>query len=462
MQLRRYLQPLRCPILGLQRRYRLIPVANDETPGSSATGSSSFGGDLSPPSDYDPFEISRPIPRPTGIGPIEPLLIPHNKDEEIRHTAPLVKVPYWDRPKPKKDWYWFLGRLGTSLIVLGLLMFLFVGYQLWGTGIEEAQSQNSLENRFTQIAVTTTSPPPTSNSPSVTEPPVTTTPTPPEPIVIKEGDPMAIINLPTIGVSKYVVAGVETADLKKGPGHYPGTPFPGELGNASIAGHRTTYGEPFRHLDDLSIGDPIIITDLMGRQFTYLVSNQQIVEATDSWVVATTDRTRAVLTLTTCHPEFSAKQRLIISAELDVTQSEIATNPAAVYIDDVAKTVTLPSSETVSTETVTTEPVTTLVTETPATTTTPTTTSTIPEVLVDEPYEIEGADALSRGWFSDLSAIPQTLLWVFTELLVVIGAWQLAKKNRNRIIGAVVGFVPFVVVLYFVFQNVNRLLPPNL
>ena len=461
MQLRRYLQPLRCPILRLQRRYRLNPVANDETPGSSATGSNSFGGDLSPPSDYDPFEISRPIPRSTGTGPIEPLLIPRNNGEEIRNTAPPVKVPYWDRPKPKKDWYWFLGRLGTSLIVLGLLMFLFVGYQLWGTGIEEAQSQNSLENRFTQIAVTTTSPPPPSISPSVIEPPVTespvtTTPTPPEPIVIKEGDPMAIINLPTIGVSKYVVAGVETADLKKGPGHYPGTPFPGELGNASIAGHRTTYGEPFRHLDDLSIGDPIIITDLMGRQFTYLVSNQQVVEATDSWVVATTDRTKAVLTLTTCHPEFSAKQRLIISAELDVTQSEIAINPAAVYVNEAAETITVPSSETVSTETVTT-----LVAETPVTTTPPTT-STIPEVVVNELNDIEGADALSRGWFSDLSAIPQTLLWVFIELLVVIGAWQLAKKNRNRIIGAVVGFIPFFVVLYFVFQNVNRLLPPNL
>jgi sortase A len=92
----------------------------------------------------------------------------------------------------------------------------------------------------------------------------------------------------------------------------------------------------------------------------------------------------------------------------------------------------------------------------------PATTSTIPEVVVNELNDIEGADALSRGWFSDLSAIPQTLLWVFIELLVVIGAWQLAKKNRNRIIGAVVGFIPFFVVLYFVFQNVNRLLPPNL
>lgn len=428
-------------------------MANDETPGSSATGSS-FGGDLSPPSDYDPFETSRPIPRSAGTGPIEPLLVPRNNGDEIRNPAPPVKVPYWDRPKPKKDWYWFLGRLGTSLIVLGLLMFLFVGYQLWGTGIEEAQSQNSLENRFTQIAVTTTSPPPTSISPSVikppvTESPVTTTPTPPEPIVIKEGDPMAIINLPTIGVSKYVVAGVETADLKKGPGHYPGTPFPGELGNASIAGHRTTYGEPFRHLDDLSIGDPIIITDLMGRQFTYLVSNQQVVEATDSWVVATTDRTKAVLTLTTCHPEFSAKQRLIISAELDITQSEIATNAAAVYVDIAAETITVPSSEVVTSEA-------------PTMVVPETTMTTVPAIIVDDSSNSESADALSRGWFSDFSAIPQTLLWVFIELLVVIGAWQLAKKNRNRFIGAVVGFIPFFVVLYFVFQNVNRLLPPNL
>lgn len=428
-------------------------MANDETPGSSATGSS-FGGDLSPPSDYDPFETSRPIPRSTGSGPIEPLLVPRNNGDERPPAVPVAKVPYWDRPKPKKDWYWFLGRLGTSLIVLGLLMFLFVGYQLWGTGIEEAQSQNSLESRFTQIAVTTTPPPPTSISPSVIEPPVTespvtTTPTPPEPIVIKEGDPMAIINLPTIGVSKYVVAGVETADLKKGPGHYPGTPFPGELGNASIAGHRTTYGEPFRHLDDLSIGDPIIITDLMGRQFTYLVSNQQVVEATDSWVVATTDRTKAVLTLTTCHPEFSAKQRLIISAELDITQSEIATNSAAVYVDKAAETITVPSSEVVTSEA-------------PTMVVPETTMTTVPAIIVDDSSNSESADALSRGWFSDFSAIPQTLLWVFIELLVVIGAWQLAKKNRNRVIGAVVGFIPFFVVLYFVFQNVNRLLPPNL
>jgi sortase A len=382
--------------------------------------------------------------------------MPRNNGDERLPAVPVAKVPYWDRPKPKKDWYWFLGRLGSSLIIVGLLMFLFVGYQLWGTGIEEAQSQNKLESVFTEIAVTTTSTPSTSVAPSISEPPVTTTIAPPDPVMINEGDPIAIIDIPNIGVTKYVVAGVQTADLKKGPGHYPETPFPGELGNASIAGHRTTYGEPFRHLDDLSIGDPIIITDLMGRKFTYLVSNQQVVEATDSWVVATTDPTKAILTLTTCHPEFSAKQRLIISAELDLTQSDIAASPAAMYADEVIDTTTVPS-----TEVVTSEAPTIVVPET-TTAPTATTSTTIPAIIVDDSFNSESADALSRGWFSDLSAIPQTLLWGFIELLVVFGAWQLAKKNRNRIIGAAAGFIPFFVVLYFVFQNVNRLLPPNL
>jgi sortase A len=330
-------------------------------------------------------------------------------------------------------------------------MFLFVGYQLWGTGIEEAQSQNKLEDRFTEIAATTTSLPPTSISPAITEPAVTTTLTPPQPVVIKEGDPMAIIDLPTIGVSKYVVAGVETADLKKGPGHYPGTPFPGELGNASIAGHRTTYGEPFRHLDDLNIGDPIIVTDLLGRKFTYLVSNQQVVGASDSWVVATTDPTKAILTLTTCHPEFSAKQRLIVSAELDVTQSEIATNPAAVYTDDADTDTNRDSEAFTDTTTIPTNTI-----------GSPEVSTTNPATVMDDSSITEGADALSRGWFSEPSAIPHTLLWLLFELLIVLGGWQVAKKFRNRIIGAVVGFIPFFVVLYFVFQNVNRLLPPNL
>ena len=135
-----------------------------------------------------------------------------------------------------------------------------------------------------------------------------------------------------------------------------------------------------------------------------------------------------------------------------MTQSGIAPSPAAIYAKNTSGTTSDPSPEVVTTEVSTTD-----VTETPTTTTT-----TTPEIFVDDSIDSESADALSRGWFSDLSAIPQTLLWGLLELLIVMGAWRVAKKFRNRIIGAAVGFIPFFVVLYFVFQNVNRLLPPNL
>jgi sortase A len=127
------------------------------------------------------------------------------------------------------------------------------------------------------------------------------------------------------------------------------------------------------------------------------------------------------------------------------------------YADEIVDTTTVPS-----TEVVTSEAPTIVVPETTTAPTATTTTTTAPEILVDGSIDSESADALSRGWFSDLSAIPQTLLWGLLELLIVMGAWRVAKKFRNRIIGAAVGFIPFFVVLYFVFQNVNRLLPPNL
>lgn len=348
-----------------------------------------------------------------------------------------TKVPYWDRPKPRRDLHWFLGRLGTSLIVLGVLIFLFVGYQLWGTGIEAAQSQNRLEDQFGDIAQTTTSTPSGTSDPEPA----------PDPVVVQNGDAMAILEMPTLGVTKYVVAGVETADLKKGPGHYPYTAFPGELGNAAIAGHRTTYGEPFRQLDELAPGDPIIVTDLLGRTFVYKVTEQRIVQPEDSWVVDTVDPTVATLTLTTCHPEFSARQRLIVFATLDTSQSTPADTPAAVYaanvgltsgLDDLGSTTSEPTSTVVAT----TEP----------------DAGPVPGDSGSRPDD----DVFDKGWFSDSDAYPHVAGWVLLEVLIVLGAWQVAKRFRNRAIGAAVGVLPFLVTLYFVFQNVNRLLPPNL
>ena len=132
---------------------------------------------------------------------------------------------------------------------------------------------------------------------SLPEVPAATT-TPPEAAAtsglppIAEGDPIARIEMPSIGVDKIVVAGVDKNDLKKGPGHYPETPMPGQLGNSAIAGHRTTFGQPFFDVDKLETGDEIVVTTLAGR-YVYRVTGQQIVSPSDYQVISTTDPTRA-------------------------------------------------------------------------------------------------------------------------------------------------------------------------
>ena len=245
----------------------------------------------------------------------------------------------FDRPPPPHDWRWWVGGVGKTLIATGLLLFGFVAYQLWGTGIETARAQNSLENEFEELLAGT---PPSTPPTSTESPPVASTvdtvpaePTsdstvpaasPPDTSAaatlppIAEGDPIARIEMPRIGVDKIVVAGVEKNDLKKGPGHYPETPMPGQLGNSAIAGHRTTFGQPFFDVDKLDDGDEIILTTLTGR-YVYRVTGQQIVSPSDYQVVATTDPTRATLTLTSCHPKYTARERIIIFAELDPTAS---------------------------------------------------------------------------------------------------------------------------------------------
>lgn len=215
-----------------------------------------------------------------------------------------------------------LAGTGKVLITLGLLILLFVAYQLWGTGLYTARAQNQLESDFQKAlrAVGTTTPqfpvtstPPT--SPNGATPTTTAPALPPSPPPTAEGDAVAHIVIPKIGVDDYVVQGVDEADLRKGPGHYPVTPLPGQQGNAAIAGHRTTYGAPFGGLDDLEPGDLIEITTLQGR-FEYTIY-EKLVVSPNQFEVLDPDPTRpATLTLTTCHPKYSAAQRLVIKAEL--------------------------------------------------------------------------------------------------------------------------------------------------
>src|SRR5206468_2192323 len=163
--------------------------------------------------------------------------------------------------------------VGRALIFLGVLILLFVAYQLWGTGISEARDQHRLKQEFKTVQQ---APPPTSR---VALPP------PPE------GDAVAIIEIPKINVSKAVVQGVGTEDLKKGPGHYPSTPMPGEKGNAAIAGHRTTYGHPFYDLDALKPGDDIFISTRAGK-FQYKVDHSMNVDPHDVAVLDPTPDNR--------------------------------------------------------------------------------------------------------------------------------------------------------------------------
>jgi sortase A len=125
---------------------------------------------------------------------------------------------------------------------------------------------------------------------------------------------VGLIRIPKIGVDKAIVEGTGTSDLRQGPGHYGGTPLPGQPGNAAIAGHRTTYGAPFYNLNQLGQGDRVLVTTQQGT-FRYDVVRSLVVPPSDVSVIAPTPANE--LTLTTCTPRFSASQRLIVQASLD-------------------------------------------------------------------------------------------------------------------------------------------------
>jgi len=206
--------------------------------------------------------------------------------------------------------------LGKTCVAAGLLILAFVAYQLWGTGIAEARSQATLKKQFAAIAPTTTAPA-TTAAPGVSAPP-TTAPLATTALVLPPpptGSAVAIIKIPKIGVDAAVVEGVGTSDLEKGPGHYPGSPLPGQAGNAAIAGHRTTYGAPFYRLNELKPGDDIIIsTRDSPKPWVYQVMFSHTVDPSDVSVLDPTPDNR--LTLTTCTPRFSASQRLIVVSRL--------------------------------------------------------------------------------------------------------------------------------------------------
>ena len=127
-------------------------------------------------------------------------------------------------------------------------------------------------------------------------------------------DVVGRLTLLSANINHYVVFGASTDQLQYGPGFILGTSLPGNGGNFAIAGHRTTYGAPFGDLDKVNIGDNIFF-QTNSNQYKYLVVDKLIVQADENYVLENFGDDR--ITLSTCHPKFSAKQRLIVVGQLE-------------------------------------------------------------------------------------------------------------------------------------------------
>ena len=172
----------------------------------------------------------------------------------------------------------------------------------------EPFSTDALDPTTTTAAVplTTTTPPPRPIDP----------PTrwhPPEALVV-----IGTIEIPKLGVAAPLNQGISLRTINRGPSHWPGTALPGDLGNTVIAGHRTTYTRPFRHIDTLVEGDEIVFT-VNGTRSVYHVTGHEVVTPDALWI--TDPAPDAIATLFACHPPGSARYRYVVRAALASTAS---------------------------------------------------------------------------------------------------------------------------------------------
>ncbi|MFB9879513.1 class E sortase [Planobispora siamensis] len=194
------------------------------------------------------------------------------------------------------------GELGLTV---GGVLLLLCAYLIWGTGSYTAGRQAVLREQLQQ-------------------PPQAVSGGSRAPDGARTGEPLAMLRIPRFGDDyRYVVVeGVGRDELRAGPGHYPGTAPPGGTGNFVLAGHRTTYAAPFNRIDELRRGDEIIV-DARDARYVYRVTETRIVAPTEMSVIAPVPGspgrrpTRARITLSTCHPEYSAAQRLVVFGRLD-------------------------------------------------------------------------------------------------------------------------------------------------
>ncbi|MGF1595782.1 MAG: sortase [Acidimicrobiales bacterium] len=410
-----------------------------------------------------------------------------------------------------------LGGIGRLLVGLGTVMMLFALYQLWGSGLLEWRAQSALDARFEAAmidhdvrravadvvatdrrgrlvatagglavdgrgSVELASPAAADIGVDVVAGPPVQAPPPTRATAPIEGEAIGRMEIPAIGVVKTIVEGVSRPTLRNGPGHYPTTPLPGHRGNAAIAGHRTTHGAPFLDLDLLRPGDEIMVETVDGR-FTYRVeaqpdgaggvSGHRLVDPSAVEVIG--DRGDNRLTLTACHPKYSARQRIIVTAVL-----------VGAPVDDVVAALTPPvdparpvrarpgpptAADTTAPGPVPTEQALPLPSPVGWDPEPGSARPSVPEPVIRRvfggtPGEAvdpgatlhSGEDALteSLGW--QHHELEPTVLWATMSALMAFAGWALGRLWRRRP-ARVITAVSLVAPLFAYFVHLDRLLP---
>ena len=214
--------------------------------------------------------------------------------------------------------------VGQTLMTVGVVVLLFCVYSLYVTGLVTAQEQDQLGDDLRSRWAEPAARPPAGSDPATV------------PVSLDIGQGFALLHVPSLaGYDPWVVVeGTSTEALKKGPGHISGTALPGELGNVVLSGHRTTYGAPFERFGELVPGDQVVL-ETATTWFTYTIRGSEIVAPTAVEVTYAVpgdpdaEPTERLLTLTTCHPKYSARERLVVRAALTATDDKKDGPPAA-------------------------------------------------------------------------------------------------------------------------------------
>lgn len=235
-------------------------------------------------------------------------------------------------------WQTLVRGAGELLVTFGVVVLLFVFYELYVTDLFTAQAQSHLSGTLHD----TWHSDPTAQLPA-------------RPAV---GTPIAVVHIPRLGADyqRVVVEGTDQTQLAEGPGHYVGTAMPGQQGDVALAGHRVGKGSPFLDLDTIRPGDPIVV-ETASQWFVYRVlgdartgsftsdpsgiPGMQVVQPTALEVISPTPDAAAgaapsgaFLTITTCNPKYSARTRLVVHARLDggaIDKSRLPNGPSALH-----------------------------------------------------------------------------------------------------------------------------------